>query len=91
MTKGSLILRRGGRGAKEGRGKGESLTKRAYSACVQLEPKAAMAAEARERAYRVEHKNLAKFSDTCSVRTNGLCIGSPRLVGGTKAGNSNMQ
>ena len=36
-------------------------------------------------------KNLAKFSDTCSVRADGLCIGSPRLVGGRKAGNSNMQ
>ena len=23
-------------------------------------------------------KNLAKFSDTCSVRAGGLCIGSPR-------------
>ena len=27
------------------------------------------------RAYRVEQKNLAKFSDTCSVRADGLCIG----------------
>ena len=36
-------------------------------------------------------KNLAKFSDTCSVRADGLCIGSPRLMGGRKAGNSNMQ
>ena len=36
-------------------------------------------------------KNLAKFSDTCSVRADGLCIGSPRLVGVRKAGNSNMQ
>ena len=36
-------------------------------------------------------KNLAKFSDTCSVRADGLCTGSPRLVGGRKAGNSNMQ
>ena len=35
--------------------------------------------------------NLAKFSDTCSVRADGLCIGSPRLVGGRKVGNSNMQ
>ena len=33
----------------------------------------------------------AKFSDTCSVRADGLCIGSPRLVGGRKAGNSNVQ
>ena len=33
----------------------------------------------------------AKFSDTCSVRADGLCIGSPRLVGGRKLGNSNMQ
>ena len=41
--------------------------------------------------YRVEQKNIAKFSDTCSVRADGLCIGSPRLVGGRKAGNSNMQ
>ena len=41
--------------------------------------------------YRVEQKKLAKFSDTCSVRADGLCIGSPRLVGGRKAGNSNMQ
>ena len=41
--------------------------------------------------YRVEQKNLAKFSDTCSVRADGLCIGSPRLVGGRKAGNSNVQ
>ena len=30
-------------------------------------------------------KNLAKFSDTCSVRADGLCIVSPRLVGGRKA------
>ena len=35
-------------------------------------------------------KNLAKFSDTCSVRADGLCIGSTRLVGRRKAGNSNM-
>ena len=42
--------------------------------------------------YRVEQKKtLAKFSDTCSVMADGLCIGSPRLVGGRKAGNSNMQ
>ena len=43
--------------------------------------------------YRFEQKSLAKFSDTCSVRDDGLCmcIGSPRLVGGRKAGNSNMQ
>ena len=41
--------------------------------------------------YRVEQKNLAKFSDTCSVRADGLCIGSPRSVVGWKAGNSNMQ
>ena len=25
--------------------------------------------------YRVEQKNLAKFSDTCSVRADWLCIG----------------
>ena len=36
-------------------------------------------------------KNLAKFSDTCFVRADGLCIGSLRLVGGRKAGNSSMQ
>ena len=36
-------------------------------------------------------KNLAKFSDTCSVRDDGLCIGSPRLMGGRKEGNLNMQ
>ena len=41
--------------------------------------------------YRVEQKNLAKFSDTCSVRADGLCIGSPMIVGGSKVGNSNMQ
>ena len=41
--------------------------------------------------YRVEQKNLAKFSDRGSVRADGLCIGSPRLVGGRKAGNLNMQ
>ena len=28
--------------------------------------------------YRVGQKNLAKFSDACSVRANGLCTGSPR-------------
>ena len=33
----------------------------------------------------------AKFSDTCSVRADGLCIGCPQLVGRRKAGNSNMQ
>ena len=36
-------------------------------------------------------KNLPKFSDTCSIRADGLCIGSPRLVGRRKAGNANMQ
>ena len=36
-------------------------------------------------------KNQAKFSDTCSVRADGPCIGSPRLVGGRRAGNWNMQ
>ena len=36
--------------------------------------------------FRVEQKNLAKSSDTCSVRADVLCIGSPRLVGGRKAG-----
>ena len=44
-----------------------------------------------EELYRVEQKNLAKFSDTGSVRADGLCIGSPRLVGGRKSGNSNRQ
>ena len=39
--------------------------------------------------YRVEQKNLAKFSDPCSVRADGQCLGSPRLVGGRKVGNSN--
>ena len=37
--------------------------------------------------YRDEQKNLAKFSDTCSVRADGLSIGSTRFVGGRKAGN----
>ena len=37
--------------------------------------------------YRVEQKNLAKFSDIYSVRTDGLCLGSPRLVDGRKVGN----
>ena len=36
-------------------------------------------------------KNLAKLSDTCFIRADGLCIRSPRLVGGRKARNSNMQ
>ena len=36
--------------------------------------------------YRVEQKNLAKFSDTCSVRADGLCVGSPRLVNGREGG-----
>ena len=40
--------------------------------------------------YSVEQKNQAKFSDTCSVRADGLCIGCPRLVGRRKAANSNM-
>ena len=35
--------------------------------------------------------NLAKFSDTCSVRADGLCIGSHRSSGGRKVGTSNMQ
>ena len=30
-------------------------------------------------------KDLAKFSDTCSVRADGLCIGLTRLVSGIKA------
>ena len=38
--------------------------------------------------YMVELKNLAKFSDTCSVGADGLCIGSPMLVVGRRAGNS---
>ena len=36
-------------------------------------------------------KNLVKFSDACSIRAYGLCIGGPRLLGGRKAGNSNKQ
>ena len=36
-------------------------------------------------------KNLAKFSDICSVRADGLCIGSTRSVGGRMAEISNMQ
>ena len=40
---------------------------------------------------RSSKKILLKFSDTCSVSANGLCIGSPRLEGGRKAGISNMQ
>ena len=39
--------------------------------------------------YRAEQKKgLAKFSDTYSVRADGLC---PILVGIREAGNSNMQ
>ena len=42
--------------------------------------------------FRVKQKkNLAEFNDTHSVRADWLCISSPRLVGGRKAGNSNMQ
>ena len=43
--------------------------------------------------YRVEQRNLAKFSDTCSVGADGRCIGSPnaKFADGRKAGNSNMQ
>ena len=33
----------------------------------------------------------AKFSDTCSIRADGLYIGCPKLVGSRKAANSNMQ
>ena len=33
----------------------------------------------------------AKFSDTCSVRADGLCIGCPTLVGSRQAGNLNMR
>ena len=36
-------------------------------------------------------KNLAEFHDTRSARADGFCMGSPRLVGGRKAGYSNMQ
>ena len=36
-------------------------------------------------------KNPAKFSDTCSVRAEGLCIGCLKLVGSRKAAISNMQ
>ena len=32
-------------------------------------------------------KNVDKFGDTSSVRSGGLCIGSPRLVGGSEGGN----
>ena len=41
--------------------------------------------------YRAEPKNLAKFCDTCSLRADGLCIGSPRLAGGWKARDAKMQ
>ena len=41
--------------------------------------------------YRVEQKNLAKFSYKWSVRADRLRIGSPRLVGGRKAVNSSIQ
>ena len=40
---------------------------------------------------QVQAENLAKCSDNCSIKADGLCIGSPRLVGGRKVGNSNMQ
>ena len=40
--------------------------------------------------YGVEQKNIVKFCNTCSVGADGLCISSPMLVGGRKAGNSNM-
>ena len=33
----------------------------------------------------------AKFSDTCSARACGLCIGCPKFVGSMNAGNSNVQ
>ena len=39
--------------------------------------------------YRVEWKR--SFEEGSSVMAHGLCIGSPRLVGRRKAGNSNMQ
>ena len=41
--------------------------------------------------HHLSGKIQGRASDTCSVRADGLCIGSPRLVGGRKAGNSNMQ
>ena len=37
--------------------------------------------------YRVEENKSSKFSDTSSVRADGLCIDRSRLVGGRKAGN----
>ena len=45
----------------------------------------------RRNFYKKQAKNLAKFSDTRSVRADALYIGIPKLVGGRKAGNSNMQ
>ena len=36
-------------------------------------------------------ENLAKFGEGHSIMALRLCIGCPRLVGGRKAGNSNMQ
>ena len=41
--------------------------------------------------YRVEQKNLAKFSDTCSVRAEGLCIGCIGQWAERGRENSNMQ
>ena len=40
--------------------------------------------------YGSSKNNQAKFSDTCSVRADGLCIGCFRLVGRRKTGNSSM-
>ena len=36
-------------------------------------------------------RGLAKLSGTCSFRADGLCIVGASIVGGRKAGNSNMQ
>ena len=44
-----------------------------------------------DEVYRDKQKSLAKFSDTCSIRADGLRISGPRLAGGRKAGNSNRQ
>ena len=61
VTKGSLILRRGGCKRRRERGR---IPDKAYSACVQLEPKAAMAAEARER----EHGESGAVAFTVATR-----------------------
>ena len=41
--------------------------------------------------YRVKQKNLAKLSYKFWARADWLCIGSPRLVAGREARNSNVQ